>query len=51
MKQIRESDHFKRKKRHNQNTPTLKKNITKIIKTKQSKTKQTSKQTNKQTTK
>ena len=48
MKQIRESDHFKRKKKHNQNTPTLKK-ITKIIKTKQSKTKQTNNQVTKPT--
>ena len=48
MKQIRESDHFKRKKRQNQNTPTLKK-ITKIIKTKQSKTKERKKETKKQT--
>ena len=47
MKHIPESDYFKRKKRHKQNTPTLKK-ITKIIKTKQSKTKQTKKQRKKE---
>ena len=50
MKHIPESDYFKRKKRHKQNTPTLGK-ILKINKTKQSITKQTNKQTNKQTTK
>ena len=50
MKHIPESDYFKRKKRHKQNTPTLGK-IIKIIKTKQSITKQTNKQTNKQPSK
>ena len=50
MKHIPESDYFKRKKRHKQNTPTLGK-IIKIIKTKQSITKQTNNQVNKQTNK
>jgi hypothetical protein len=50
MKHIPESDYLKKKKRHKQNTPTLGK-IIKIIKTKQSITKQTNNQVNKQTNK